>query len=296
MAYAVTSSGWGSTTPPNYGLSYDLNQNNLLNSGGAVGVGGVSGSTGGGYNPYQSTYNPNTPGASASSLQAPTTADILRQLQGYVSQGTTNTLANYGAQRGAGGGFGVDNPNSNASVMQALGLTAEGQVEKGITNSFSQQGIDNSLSQYNTTLQNNKDQFAAQLGLDYSKLNEQQKEFVDSQAQQATQFQQKMALDWAALNSHGQGSGRSGGGGSSGGGSQGGGGSSGGGGLGSPYPGGGGTMDPGTTDWWSNPDNFDPSTGTEWDYSGGGGTYDYWSDPGNFDPSTGTEWDLGSYE
>ena len=211
------SSGWGSTTPPNYGLDYNLQQNDLLNNQGSIG--GVSNAIvgAGGNMPvpgsnafsqgtgYASTYDPNTPGASASSLAAPTTADILDQLAGKVSSGTTNTLADYGAQRGAGGGFGVDSPNSNAATMRALGLTAEGQVQQGITNSFSQQGIDNQSSQYNTTLQNTKDQFAASLGLDYNKLNEQQREFVDSQAQQALQFQQQMQLQWAALNQRGSG-------------------------------------------------------------------------------------------
>lgn len=227
---------------------------------------------------YSPTYNPNTPGASASPLQAPTTQDILDQLAGKVSSGTINELADYGAQRGAGGGFGVDSPNSNASVMRALGLTSEGLVQQGIGNSQSQQGIDNQMSQYNTSLQNTKDQFAAQLGLSYDQLNEKQKEFVDSQAQQAFQFQQNMQLQWAALNKQHAASG----GGGSGGGQQ---------------PGatqGTGTTNqqtfpqPGTipgqtdqsTDWMG--DYINPDTGIMYDDSGG--------DQGS---SVNTGWDMG---
>ena len=55
--------------------------------------------------PYQSTSNPTPVGTAApSQMQTLTTQDILDQLGGKVNAGTTNTLAAYGAQSGAGGG------------------------------------------------------------------------------------------------------------------------------------------------------------------------------------------------
>ena len=89
--------------------------------------------------------------------------------------------------------------------MRALGLTAEGQVQKGIGNSQNQQGIDNQSTQFNQTLKNNQEQFAAKLGLEYSQLNEQQKEFVDQQALQASEFANNLAYKYTALNRQGSG-------------------------------------------------------------------------------------------
>jgi hypothetical protein len=140
------------------------------------------------YTPYVNTYNPTPVDTTESALKQPTIQAILDQLSGKVSSGTQNTLSQYGAERGAGGGFGVDNPNANAAVMRALGLTAEGQVNLGIGHSTTQQGIDNQAAQWAADMKNNQEQFASKMGLSYDELNEKQREFVDSQAQQQTQF------------------------------------------------------------------------------------------------------------
>lgn len=249
MAYSINNiSGFGTTTAPNYSTTAKTTSS---------------------YSPYTSTYSPSAVTTPVSGLAAQTTQDITNQLSGYLSPGTISMYQQQAAERGGGSGFGVDSAATNAALERMLGLTAEGQVQQGISNSFSQQGIDNSSSEYAQTLQNNqeqfaanlqnnKEQFAANLGLDYSKLNEQQQEFV-----------QKMFLDTVSMQQSNRGGGQ--------GGSQSGG--QGGNRITTP------TTDTGTTttaqrlgpaattqttqadptlDYWSNPDNYDPSLGMSW--------------------------------
>lgn len=66
-----------------------------------------------------------------SGLEEASSRNIASELAGQVSPGTINLLAQQAAERGAGRGFGVDSPGTNAALMAALGLTAEQQAALG---------------------------------------------------------------------------------------------------------------------------------------------------------------------
>lgn len=51
--------------------------------------------------------------------------------QGQIPLDVIQQLANLGAERGAGRGFGVDSANTNAAIMRAMGLTSLGLTQQG---------------------------------------------------------------------------------------------------------------------------------------------------------------------
>lgn len=51
--------------------------------------------------------------------------------QGQIPADVIQQLATIGAERGAGRGFGVDSPNTNAAIMRAMGLTSLGLTQQG---------------------------------------------------------------------------------------------------------------------------------------------------------------------
>ena len=109
---------------------------NLGNLGGiydlASGVQGTNAST------AAQALNANLPGYQGMANQS--SADILSNLQGDVSQGTINQLEQVNAERGIGAGMGVTDQNApagygsnqNAALDQALGQTSEQLQQQGL--------------------------------------------------------------------------------------------------------------------------------------------------------------------
>jgi len=109
---------------------------NLSNLGGiydlASGVQGTNAST------AAQALNANLPGYQGMANQS--SADILSNLQGDVSQGTINQLEQVNAERGIGAGMGVTDQNApagygsnqNAALDQALGQTSEQLQQQGL--------------------------------------------------------------------------------------------------------------------------------------------------------------------
>ena len=139
--------------------------------------------------PTSNVYNPPSFGTIAgtpdpSGLAGQTTDVIRQQLAGNLAPGTISMYRQQAAERGGGTGFGVDSAATNSALERMLGLTAEQQAQTGEQASFSQQGIANQQQQSQQQLQMQQETLAANMGLDYSQLNERQQEFVNSQAQQ----------------------------------------------------------------------------------------------------------------
>lgn len=93
-------------------------------------------------------------------------------------------------------------PEVNAQDQAVTPALLEQQQATAASQALEQQRITNQSSQFDQTLQNTKEQFAAQLGLSYDQLSQSQKQFVDSQAQQKTEFDAglKQRADEAAGN------------------------------------------------------------------------------------------------
>lgn len=142
------------------------------------------------FQPYSSTYKPSAVTTPDSPLKQTTLQVILDELAGKVTSGEMNSLQQYGAERGIG--FGVDNANTNAAVMRALGDTSRKRQLAGVEHSTAQQGIDAQASQYAQSLQNNKEQYAAEMGLKYNELNQREMARIDELAQRKTEFNQTL--------------------------------------------------------------------------------------------------------
>jgi hypothetical protein len=60
------------------------------------------------------------------------TTNVGNELQGQVPDDVIRLLQQQGAERGVAGGQGPDSPNTNASYLQALGLTSLGMQDRGM--------------------------------------------------------------------------------------------------------------------------------------------------------------------
>jgi hypothetical protein len=78
----------------------------------------------------QSQYTANLPNYSGMLTQA--TGNVGSELQGQVPQDVINLLQQQGAERGVATGQGAGGPNTNASYLQALGLTSLGLENQGM--------------------------------------------------------------------------------------------------------------------------------------------------------------------
>ena len=78
----------------------------------------------------QSQYIANLPDYTKMLTQA--TGNVSSELQGQVPADVINLLSEQGAERGVATGQGPNSPNTNASWMQALGLTSLGLENQGL--------------------------------------------------------------------------------------------------------------------------------------------------------------------
>jgi hypothetical protein len=77
-----------------------------------------------------SQYQMNLPDYTGMLTQA--TSNVTNELQGQVPQDVINLLQQQGAERGVATGQGPGGPNTNASYLQALGLTSLGLENQGL--------------------------------------------------------------------------------------------------------------------------------------------------------------------
>lgn len=146
---------------------------------------------------------------------------ITNQLSGNLDPSTIYNAQLNNAEQYGSGGFSSDSQAWQTAVQRALGIDREnliGSGQKAMDSFYSQmpqvnaqnqavtpaileqqqataaeqaleqQRITNQSSQFDQTLANTKEQFSAQLGLSYDQLDQNQKQFVDSQAQQKVEF------------------------------------------------------------------------------------------------------------
>lgn len=80
----------------------------------------------------QLPFNLNLPGYE--SMLGDASANTQQELEGEIPQDVQNQLATSAAERGVATGQGGNSPNTNAALLQALGLTSLGQQQQGQAN------------------------------------------------------------------------------------------------------------------------------------------------------------------
>jgi hypothetical protein len=131
------------------------------------------------------------PGAAGMEEQASQNTQLA--LTGEPPKWWRDQLATTAAERGAAGGFGVDSPNTEAFQWPLLFNKSLEMMDRGqrdLTSAYQRAAPIWSVSEMLMTpeLLQKKEEFAAEMGFKYAQLDQDQKQFVDKQAQDWAQY------------------------------------------------------------------------------------------------------------